>query len=93
MPSYNGKPAPVSAAEWNDFASRIDSFRKYKGLGSYGFTTASSGGDFYYWIFNQAVNGISAMSPPTPPPSTVSSGQTVTAYMLNGLRDSLNSIP
>lgn len=80
------------ASEWNNLISKVNDFRQYKGLSSYSFTTASSGADFAAFYFNQAVTAISAMSPPTSSPSSVSSGQDIYASYLNGLVDSLNSI-
>ena len=83
----------LTAGEWNGLCSRINSFRSYKNLPTYSFTSVSSGDYFYYWIFNQAVSAIAPMNPPTPPPTTVSSGNTIQASYLNQLINSLNSIP
>lgn len=98
----SGNSFNLTASEWNGFLNRINEFRTYKGLttfnfydyyhGDYSFTRAYSGNYFYAYMFNQAVNAISAMNPPTSPPSTKSSGQSIYASYLNGLRDSLNSI-
>jgi hypothetical protein len=92
-PKVSGGNFSLSAQEWNDFTNTINTTRQNKGLSYYWFTTVNSGDPFYFWIFNQAVTAISEMSPPTPTPSSVSSGQTIYASYLNGLRDSLNSIP
>jgi len=98
---YAGAPMTVTtdrkiqvmpASEWNAFTSRINEFRNYKGLSNYSFTTVSSGGTFWYWIFNQARTAINDMSPPTSVPPTESSGSDVDAYGFNRLKDSLNSI-
>lgn len=88
----SGNAFNITYSEWNDFCNRINEFRNYKGLNNYPFTTVRKGDIFYASYFNQAVNAIWAMSPSISPPSTVSSGDTVTAYMFNRLRDSLNSV-
>lgn len=82
----------LTAAEWNALAVKINSFRAYKNLNAYGFTTAYSGNNYEANHFNQAVTAINAMSPPTTLPNAVSSGQTIYASQLNGLVSSLNSI-
>jgi hypothetical protein len=88
-----GQNFNLTASEWTSLCSKINEFRTYKGLATYSFTSVASGDTFFFWIFNQAVTAISAMSPPTSAPSSVSSGDTVTASAINRLRDSLNSIP
>ncbi len=82
----------VHATEWNGLTSRINDFRAYKSVGTIGFTSAVIGNNFTASIFNESRNGISGMSPPTPPPSTHSSGEDVYADYLNGLVSALNSI-
>lgn len=91
----SGQPCVVPASQWIGFQNRINEFRVYKGLANYGFTTGSfvvTGQPFLAFLANQAVNAISDMSPPTSPPSTVSSLQVFTASWLNQLTNSLNSI-
>lgn len=89
----SNQPFNLTAAEWNSFASKVNSFRAYKGLGSYGFTGVSPDMPFYWWIYNQGVNSISPMSPSYPlPPTQSASGGIIYASYLNDLRDSLNSI-
>ena len=88
----NGTVAYLTAKEWNDFTARINEFRAYKGLSTYSFTTVKQGGNMMASQVNQAVTAISAMSPPTATPATVSAGQQVTAAFINGLSASLNSI-
>jgi hypothetical protein len=62
--TYNGviPLAIVNASEWNDFTTRINQFRTYKGLGMATFTSASSGGAFTPTMYSQAVNAISPMA-------------------------------
>ena len=91
-PKTSGGYFNITAAEWNRFLDAINSARAGKGLTAYNFTYASKGGDFYAYMFNQAVQAISAMNPPISPPSTRSSGDEIYASYFNRLRDSLNSI-
>lgn len=89
----SGYPFRITAYEWNSLTSRINSFRAYKGLSSYSFTTAPYGdGRFYAFMYNQAVTAISHMNPPIWPPSSRNSGDLVYARDLNDLVSSLNSI-
>lgn len=80
----------LTAAEWNSFTSRINSFRSYKSWSSYPFTTAVSGNSFTAAMFNQAVYAIYDMNSSVP--STQSSGNTIYASLLNGLVSALNAV-
>lgn len=83
----------LTATEWNNLAKRINEFRAYKGLSNYSFTTAYSGNNYMAYMYNQArtaIQGISGYGAYIP---SVSSGDTVTAYMMNVLVSELNSIP
>ncbi|MBE2918580.1 fibronectin type III domain-containing protein [Anoxybacillus flavithermus] len=91
-PKTSGGNFNITATEWNRFLNAINSARVGKGLTAYNFTYASKGGDFYAYMFNQAVQAISAMNPSISPPSTRSSGDEIYASYFNRLRDSLNSI-
>ena len=53
---------PVTAAEWNAFCSKINEFRRYKGLSEYSFTTVSTGMLFTAAIYNEAVAAINEIS-------------------------------
>lgn len=88
----SGGTFSLTANEWNNFCANINKFRKYKNKSTYNFTTATSGGVFYAYMFNEARNAINEMSPPTSVPSAKYSGDTIYANDLNRLRDSLNSI-
>ena len=87
-----GSDFKLTASEWNSFTTRINDFRNYKNQGAYSFTNAITGNKFLASIFNEARSAINAMNPPTSVPSSVSAGDDVTAFGLNRLRDSLNSI-
>lgn len=82
----------LTALEWNDLCAKVNQFRVYKSLSVYTFTSASTGGTFYYYMFNEVRTAISAMNPPTALPSSATSGGDIHASMLNGLVGSLNSI-
>ena len=82
----------ITASEWNVFLNKINQFREYKNLTQYNFTSASSDDIFYAYMFNQAVQAISAMNPPVSPPSTRSSGDEIYASYFTQLKNSLNSI-
>ena len=91
-PKISGNTFSLTANEWNSFCTKINQFRQYKNKSTYNFTTATSGGDFYAYMFNEARNAINEMSPPTSVPSIKYSGDIIYANDLNRLRDSLNSI-
>lgn len=90
----------LTATEWNNFTTRINQFRSYKGISSFSFTTVSTNGQLLATIYNQASDAINTLSPPTSLPTitetgtrSAASGNKVKASYLNGIRDSLNSIP
>ena len=92
-------PKPLTAKEWLSFMDRVKEFYTYKGK-----TVDST-----YWnrAVNGVASGkpmtatqadgarylISQLSPPTSVPASVSSGTVITAAFINGLKNSLNSIP
>lgn len=83
----------LTAIEWNALAERINEFRAYKGLDNYSFNTAYSGNKYMAYMYNQArlaIQGISGYGTYIP---TVSSGETITADMMNTLVSELNAIP
>ena len=91
----SGAAFSMTAAEWNRFIDRIFAFAAYKSL-----STAVSPSTYYVEqgteMLASEVNKvralINAISPPTAPPSPVSSGDTITAAFFNDLKNSLNSI-
>ncbi len=82
----------LTAEEWNSFTTRINEFRSYKGYSNYSFTQAVAGTEMTAAVVNQARTAISTMSPPTALPAAISSGGSITAAFINGLKNSLNSI-
>jgi len=87
-----GQILNMTASNWNNFTTRINQFRFYKGLADYNFTTVYSGGFMMAHQVNQATNAIDEMIPTSPPPSLTSSGVAITPIRFTLLRDSLNSI-
>lgn len=88
-----GEEFNLTATEWNNFTSRVNAFREYKGLSDYSFTTAYSGNTFTAAMYNQARIAIQAISGYGTYIPTVTKGQQITAYMMNVLVSELNSIP
>ena len=83
----------IRATQWNEFCSRINSFRQYRGLGNYSFPIVYRGNVITASIVNQARTAISQISGSGTLPSTAYTGATITAYYFNQLRDALNAIP
>lgn len=83
----------VSANEWIAFCDRINEFREYKGLATYGsFVTPVAGTTkISATIVNHAVWAIGAMASGAYS-LEVSAGDTITASFFNGLKNYLNSI-
>jgi len=88
----NGAPAYLTATEWNNFTSRINSFRSYKGKSTVTFTAAVKGKPMTAAQVNAAITAISAMSPSSPVPSQVTAGTKITAEFINALSAALNSL-
>lgn len=82
----------LTASEWNTMTAKINEWRAYEGSAAMSFPVAYSGNDFTAYMFNHAVNAITALSPPYSPAATVNAGDDVTAPKLNRIRDSLNSL-
>jgi len=87
-----GSPIRISAAEWNNFCSRINEFRRYKSLSNYSFTTVYSGTPISATIVNQAVSAIKGISGYGSYLYYVSPGNAITAYFFNLLKTELNAI-
>jgi len=88
----------LTALEWNDFIGRIKEFAKYKEvtLDSRNLTNgaATSGTTMYAYQANAVRALIRQLNPPIAVPAEVTSNTSpITAAFVNGLKDSLNSIP
>lgn len=92
-------PKPLTAAEWLAFMNRVKEFYTYLGktvdstYWSRAVNGVSSGSKMTATQANGARYLISQLSPPTSVPASVSSGTVITAAFINGLKNSLNSIP
>jgi len=92
--SVSGKNLYVMpATEWNAFTTRINDFRHYCDLSDYSFTSISSDSDFTADVFNEVCEAIDDCNPITFVPTDVNAGEDISASLLNGIKDSLNSIP
>ncbi|MDO4562217.1 MAG: hypothetical protein Q4C12_00125 [Clostridia bacterium] len=89
----SGNSFNLTASEWNSFTSRINEFREYCGLSAYSFTTAYTGNDFTASIYRQARTAIQAIDGYGTYIPYVSSGDDITADMMNVLVSELNAIP
>ena len=92
-------PKPLTAKEWLSFMNRVKEFYTYKGKTidstnwSRSVNGVSSGSEMTATQANGARYLINQLSPPTSVPASVSSGTVITAAFINGLKNSLNSIP
>ena len=90
---------PLTAKEWLAFMNRVKEFYTYKGKTvdstnwSRSVNGVSSGSEMTATQANGARYLINQLSPPTSVPASVSSGTVITAAFINGLKNSLNSIP
>lgn len=86
-------PIAITAIEWNNFTSRINAFRIYKGLSNYSFTTAYGGETkISASIVNEARIAINAIDGSGEVPDKVEPGDTIYASFFIGLADALNNI-
>lgn len=89
----SGRTVNIGASEWNNFCSRINDFRVYKGLSEYSFTTARSGRtEISASICNEAWYAINGISGHGTMPSRAVSGGPMYASFFNNLQSALNSI-
>lgn len=58
---YNVTAYILTATEWNNFTSRINQFRTYRGMSTASFTVVSRDTNFTETILNQAINAINPM--------------------------------
>ena len=90
--SAGNATSKLTAAEWNNFCDHINVMRDYKGWPAISFYNAVAGEKIYDYMFNQVVNAIDDMDPPTSVPGTVSSGGKFYASYLDQLANAINSI-
>lgn len=90
----SGANAMVDHRDWNNLTANINALRVFKGLSTYGFTTASPG-DIPAFMFNQLVNGSISLTPYMSsnvlPPTTVT-GADFYAFYLTNVVTSINSV-
>lgn len=79
----------MTAIEWNNFCTRINEFRIYKGLLNYSFTTVASENNCTHTIINQAISAINELGFTM---SSLNSGVDIPASAFTQMRDNLNSI-
>jgi hypothetical protein len=89
----SGTNLVILASDWNSLINRINQFRLYKGLNTTSMSTASSGMTITASKYNELANAINAMNSPGGSVPTVSTSTTITAYLINRLKDCLNTIP
>lgn len=88
-----GQPIKLSAREWNDFCTKINAFREYKGLSDYSFTTVSKGQPIKASVVNEAWNAINSIPGRGGLPNKAYSGKPFDAYFFKQLRIALNKVP
>lgn len=88
----------LTYSEWDGLLDSINEFRAYKGLVTRTFSRSVETGVISGYVvpsatsFNAARNAINDMNPSVGVPSAVASGQRITATLINGIRNSLNSV-
>lgn len=83
----------ITAQEWNNFTSKINEFRQYKGLSDYSFTTAiKNTTPISANICNEAWDAINSISGHGTMPNKLITNGPIYASFFNGLKDALNTI-
>ena len=84
----------LTAAEWDGFIARCIAFAKYLGMSVSGSQISTTPGtEMEASDINTIIDLLTTMSPPISPPAKVSAGGVISAATINGLKNSLNSIP
>lgn len=84
----------LTAAEWDGFIARCIAFAKYLGMSVSGSQISTTPGtDMEASNINTIIDLLTTMSPPISPPAKVAAGDVISAATINGLKNSLNSIP
>lgn len=91
-----GGTISITAAHWNDFITRIQAFADYKGVPLSSTTKSSASAASGTKMLASQANAVRTLISNLPItialPSSVNSGDTITASFMNGLKNSLNSI-
>ena len=86
----------LTASEWNGFAERIGAFGDYLGMvveqRDMDAMMVTAGDPMLYSTIEKARSIIDLFDPPISVPTASSTGRSITAAFINGLKDSLNSI-
>lgn len=88
----------LTSTEWGNFLDKVNEFRAYKGLVLRDFNRNITGGLINTYVvptassYNSAINAVNDMTPSTTTPSSVNTGDIITAYHFTRIRDALNSI-
>lgn len=82
----------LTADTWNNFCTRINEFRQYKGLSNYSFTSVSSGSRMTAAIMAQPWDAINAINGHGTMPTRPSQGATIYASYFHTLAAALNNI-
>lgn len=92
-----GNTFVLTASEWNSLQTRINDFRRYRGLSRYSFTSAYVGKQVSASMFNEIVSSLNHSSLGVPSyyrlPSIAYPGEPITASDLNALVNYMNAIP
>ena len=84
----------LTATEWDGFIARCIAFAKYLGMSVSGTQQSTTPGtEMDADQVNTVIDLLTTMAPPTAPPAKVSPGDVISAATINGLKNSLNSIP
>lgn len=83
----------LTSTQWNNFTTKINEFRTYKGMPNTSFTTAYLGSSFSAAIYNQARTSIGQISGAGTLPAQGYTGSLIYASYLNDLVSALNAIP
>jgi hypothetical protein len=85
-----GATFQMTATEWNDFLARVNQFLMYKELPQRSYTSATKGNTFFFYMFNEANQGIGAMKGTGV--GNVTTGSDILASQFNSLMNTLNSL-
>lgn len=87
-----GQSVKITASEWNDFTSKIDEFRVYKGKEKYSYTFVERGDPISASVCLEAYNAIYEIANSDDMPEIPFKGNQIKASFFNDLRDALNNV-